>query len=69
MEAAIKIYHTEEQALPELNTLEATTLYDLVEAISEEVEPEDDWLVTEIVLDLFLKKQNIFFNPTEISFS
>jgi len=69
MEAAIKIYHTEEQALPELNTLEATTLHDLVEAISEEVEPKEDWLVTEIVMDLFLKKQIRFLNSKEITFS
>jgi len=29
-----------------------TTLYELIEAINEELEPEDDWLVTDTVLDL-----------------
>jgi len=41
-----------ELAHPELNTI-ATTLYELIEAVSEEVQPGEDRLVTETVLHLF----------------
>ena len=30
-----------------------TTLYELLEAIEEEIKPEEDWMVSEIVLNLF----------------
>jgi len=39
-------------AHPELNTI-ATTLYELIEAIGEEMRPGEDRLVTETVLHLF----------------
>jgi predicted DNA-binding protein len=30
-----------------------TTLYELLEAIEEEIKPDEDWMVSEIVLNLF----------------
>ena len=41
-----------ELAHPELNTI-ATTLYELIETIGEEMRPGEDRLVTETVLHLF----------------
>jgi hypothetical protein len=41
-----------EQLYPETMIIK-TTLYELIEAISEEVEPAEDQLVTDVVLDLF----------------
>lgn len=51
MEAIAHDLHMEETIHPELSIIE-TTLYDLIEAIHDEVEPEQDLMVTEIVLDL-----------------
>lgn len=34
------------------NTLFQTTLYDLIEAVNENVKPEEDQLVAQIVMDL-----------------
>lgn len=42
---------TREPAQPELDTI-PTTLGELIEAIEEEVEPEEDHLVAEVVLHL-----------------
>jgi hypothetical protein len=36
----------------ELNTVE-TTLYELIAAINEDVLPEEDWVVTDAILELF----------------
>ena len=33
------------------------TLYELIEAINEEVDQGEDWLVTEVILDMFNNKQ------------
>ena len=51
MEAMAQSFDTVEQALPELTSVK-TTLYDLIEAISHQVQPEEDRLVVEAVLDL-----------------
>ena len=51
MQAMAQIFHTVEQAHPGLTTAK-TTLYQLIEAISEEVQPGEDRLVVEAVLDL-----------------
>ena len=36
---------------PETVTVK-TTLYDLIQAVNEEIDPVEDWLVSEIVVDL-----------------
>ena len=51
MEAMAQSFDTVEQAPSELTT-DKTTLYDLIEAISDQVQPEEDLLVVEAVLDL-----------------
>lgn len=51
MQAMAHTFHTVEQAHPGLTTAK-TTLYQLIEAISGEVQPGEDWLVVETVLDL-----------------
>ena len=51
MEATAQSFDTVEQA-PRVLTTVKTTLYDLIEAISDQVQPEQDWLVVEAVLDL-----------------
>lgn len=51
MEAMAQSFDTVEQASPELTT-DKTTMYELIEAISDQVQPEEDRLVVEAVLDL-----------------
>ena len=51
MEAMAQSFDTVEQAPPVLTTVE-TTLYDLIEAIGDQVQPGEDRLVVEAVLDL-----------------
>jgi hypothetical protein len=51
MEAMAQSFDTVEQAPQELKT-DKTTLYELIEAISDQVQPEEDLLVVEAVLDL-----------------
>jgi hypothetical protein len=45
----------------ELNSVQ-TTLYELVAAINEDVLPEEDWIVTDAVLDLFETGQAKFLS-------
>lgn len=40
------------QVSAELNSVQ-TTLYELIAAINEDVLPEEDWMVTDAVLELF----------------
>ncbi len=40
--------------ISEIDTIIQTTLYDLIEAVNETVELDDDRFVTEIVLDLLI---------------
>ena len=40
------------QAGEEFNTVQ-TTLYELIAAINEDVLPEEDWVVTDAILELF----------------
>ena len=51
MEAIAHDLNMEETIHPELSIIQ-TTFYELIAAINNEVEPEENWLVTEIVLDL-----------------
>jgi len=52
MEAMIQsIFKSEHQNREQRSSM--TTLYELVEAIEEEVKPEENWLVPEIVSNLF----------------
>jgi len=51
MEALAHDLHRKETIHPELPIVQ-TNLYDLIEAIHDEVELDEDWLVTEIVFDL-----------------
>jgi hypothetical protein len=68
MEAAIQIQRGEEPAYQGFNTIQ-TTLYELIEAISEELEPEEDWLVTAIVLDMISQRQIRFLNSKGLPLS
>ena len=52
MEAIPQIFHTQEPAHPGLNSVK-TTLYELIEAIGQEVKPGEDELVEETVMHLF----------------
>ena len=52
MQAIAQNLRAEEPAHPQFTAVN-TTLYDLIEAISNEVQPSEDRLVTEIVSDLF----------------
>jgi hypothetical protein len=51
-----------EPAQPEWVTI-LTTLGDLIEAIEEEVEPKEDYLVAEVVLHLLETGRIRFLNP------
>jgi hypothetical protein len=62
MEQLAEMWMTSELAEPEVTAIE-TTLYDLVEAINEEVGPEEDHLVSEIVLDLLDRGRIRFLDP------
>ena len=44
----------------DLDTVQ-TTLYDLIAAINEDVSPDEDWIVTEAVLELLETNQTKFF--------
>ena len=68
MEAALQIHRSEEPAYPGFNTIQ-TTLYELIEAIGEELEPEEDWLVTAIVLDMLSHGQIRLLNSRGVSLS
>ena len=52
MQVIAQTLRMEEPAHPQFTAVN-TTLYDLIEAISNEVQPSEDRLVTEIVSDLF----------------
>ena len=43
-----------------LNSIQ-TTLYELIAAINEDVSPDEDWIVTEAVLELLETGQTKFF--------
>ena len=45
-------FNSGRQGNKELNTFQ-TTLYELIAAINEEVLPEEDWIVTDAVFELF----------------
>lgn len=52
MEAMIQsIFKSEHQNLEQRSSM--TTLYELLEVIEEEIKPDEDWMVSEIVLNLF----------------
>ncbi|MBL7176826.1 MAG: hypothetical protein ISS66_13470 [Desulfobacteraceae bacterium] len=68
MEAAIQIHRSEEPAYPRFSTIQ-TTLYELIEALNEELEPEEDWLVNAIVLDMLSNWQIRLLNRVGVSFS
>jgi hypothetical protein len=55
-------YSRPESAQPELATI-TTTLGELIEAINEEVEPEEDHLLDEVVLHLLESGRIRFLNP------
>jgi hypothetical protein len=55
-------YSRPEPVQSELATI-TTTLGELIEAIDEEVEPEEDHLVAEVVLQLLETGQIRFLNP------
>lgn len=48
----MKKLSTDPQAGEKLNTVQ-TTLYELIAAMNEDVLPEEDWVVTDAVLELF----------------
>ncbi len=71
MEATAKNLYTTESTHPGLTTIK-TTLYDLIEAIDEEMDPGEEWMVATTVLQLldtghakFLRDQFIRKNNTE----
>jgi len=62
MQQLAHAFSTLEPAQPELATV-STTLGELIEAVNEEVEPEDDHLVSEVVLHLLEARRIKFQNP------
>jgi len=52
MEAIVQTFDTIEPVRPKLTAVK-TTLYELIGAINDAVQPGEDWLVVETVLDLF----------------
>ena len=62
MEAIAHDLQMEETIHPELSIVE-TNLFELIDAVIEEVEPEEDWLVNEVVLDLLIKGGIRFLDP------
>jgi len=52
MQPVPQILPRPERTLARSTTI-TTTLYELIEAITEEVQLGEDWLVSEVVLDLF----------------
>ena len=63
MEQLAHDFSTLEPAQPELATIK-TTLGELIGAINEEVEPEEDHLVAEAVLHMLETGRIKFLNPT-----
>ena len=63
MEAIAQNFYHEEPERSKLCANE-TTFYDLVEAINEEISPEEDWLTVEVVLNLFKTKQIRFLSSS-----
>jgi hypothetical protein len=61
MEAIVRDLDTLEPIYPGTTTIK-TSLYELIEAISEEVKPGEDELVAETVLHLFETGQAKFIN-------
>jgi len=56
MEAIAQDFYMKESLHPDRPTIHIT-LYELIEAINEEVDHGEDCLVTEVILDLFNNKQ------------
>ena len=52
MQIPTPVFTTKNKAFPNLITINST-LYELIEAINDEIKPEDDKLVSEIVSDLY----------------
>ncbi len=72
MEATAEDFYMAESARPRLTTIK-TTLYELIEAIDEEVEPGEEWLVVKTVSHLLNTGSVTFFNDfsngNEINFA
>ena len=64
MEAIAQDFYMKESLHPNRATIHVT-LYELIEAINEEVDQGEDWLVTEVILDLFNNKQIRFMGAEE----
>lgn len=62
MQQMAQPYSTPEPAQPELATI-TTTLGELIGAINEELEPEEDHLVAKVVLHLLETGRIKFMNP------
>ena len=63
MQSMAGSFRAEEPAHPGLTTMK-TTVYELIEAVSEEVQPGEDWLVAGTVLHLFETGKPRFLNPS-----
>lgn len=61
MEAIAETLHTEESEYPGFTTI-TSNLYELIATIGEEVEPDEDILVAEVVLHLLDTGQVIFLD-------
>jgi hypothetical protein len=59
MEILSQTFNSGRQISKELSIVQ-TTLYDLIAAINEDVMPEEDWVVTNAVLELFKTGQAKF---------
>ena len=64
MQIPTPIFSTKNKVFPNLIAINST-LYELIEAINEEVKPEDDKLVSEIVSDLYNRGVMKFLNEAE----
>jgi hypothetical protein len=62
MQQTARAFQLLDPAHPEATTI-TTTLRDLIGAIQEEVEPEEDHLVADVVLDLVESGRIRFLNP------
>lgn len=60
----VKNFRTRELAFQKAAPIR-TTLYELIEAICEEVPPEEDWVVNEVVLHLLKTGQIKFADHSE----
>ena len=61
MQISTPVFITMKKVSSNLNTINST-LYELIEAINEEVKPENDKLVSEIVSDLYERGVMNFLN-------